>query len=87
MRDFNEDAKEMAKNGLKIAKSLGCAFHLESEFTTPNKRIGRLLQKEKKIPPILFLNLINKKSYLTDFHLTNFKKVYIYLELNVYLED
>ena len=32
MRDINEVAKEMAKNGLKIAKSLGCAFHFESEF-------------------------------------------------------
>ena len=32
MRDINKVAKEMAKNGLKIAKSLGCAFHFESEF-------------------------------------------------------
>ena len=33
MRDINEVAKKMARNGLKIAKSLGCAFHFESEFT------------------------------------------------------
>ena len=32
MRDINEVAKKMARNGLKIAKSLGCAFHFESEF-------------------------------------------------------
>ena len=25
--------KKMARNGLKIANSLGCAFHFESEFT------------------------------------------------------
>ena len=33
MRDINEVAKKMARNGLKIAKSLDCAFHFESEFT------------------------------------------------------
>ena len=33
MRYINEVAKKMARNGLKIAKSLGCAFHFESEFT------------------------------------------------------
>ena len=33
MRDINEVAKKMARNGLKIAKSLGCAFHFESEFS------------------------------------------------------
>ena len=33
MRDFNEVAEKMAGNGFKIAKSLGCAFHFESEFT------------------------------------------------------
>ena len=32
MRDINEVAKKMARNGLKIAKSLGCAFHFESQF-------------------------------------------------------
>jgi hypothetical protein len=32
MRDINEVAKNMARSGLKIAKSLGCAFHFESEF-------------------------------------------------------
>ena len=32
MRDINEVAKKMARNGLKIAKSLGCAFHFELEF-------------------------------------------------------
>ena len=34
MRDINEVAEKMARNGLKIAKSLGCAFHFESEFNT-----------------------------------------------------
>ena len=29
MRDTNEVVKKMARNGLKIAKSLGCAFHFE----------------------------------------------------------
>ena len=32
MRYINEVAKKMARNGLKLAKSLGCAFHFESEF-------------------------------------------------------
>ena len=32
MRDINEVAKTMARNGLEIAKSSGCAFHFESEF-------------------------------------------------------
>ena len=32
MRDVNEVAEKMARNGFKIAKSLGCAFHFESEF-------------------------------------------------------
>ena len=34
MRDINEVAKKMARNGLKIAKLLGCAFHFESEFSS-----------------------------------------------------
>ena len=34
MRDINEVAEKMARNGLKIAKSLDCAFHFESEFIT-----------------------------------------------------
>jgi hypothetical protein len=34
MRDINEVAEKMAVNGFKIAKSMGCAFHFESEFTT-----------------------------------------------------
>ena len=33
MRDINVVAEKMARNGLKIANSLGCAFHFESEFT------------------------------------------------------
>ena len=33
MRNVNVVAKKMARNGLKIANSLGCAFHFESEFT------------------------------------------------------
>ena len=32
MRDINEGAEKMDRNGLKIAKSLGCAFHFESEL-------------------------------------------------------
>ena len=32
MRNINEVAEKMARNGLKIAKSLGCAFHFESAF-------------------------------------------------------
>ena len=32
MRDINEVAEKMARNGFKIAKSLGCAFRFESEF-------------------------------------------------------
>ena len=33
MRDTNEVAEKMTRNGFKIAKSLGCAFRFESEFT------------------------------------------------------
>ena len=33
MRNINVVAKKMARNGLKIANSLGCAFRFESEFT------------------------------------------------------
>ena len=32
MRDINVVAKKMPRNGLKLANSLGCAFHFESEF-------------------------------------------------------
>ena len=32
MRNINVVAKKMAKNGLKIANSLGCAFRFESDF-------------------------------------------------------
>ena len=32
MRDINVVAEKMARKGLKIANSLGCAFHFESEF-------------------------------------------------------
>ena len=32
MRNINVVAKKMARNGLKIANSLGCAFHFESDF-------------------------------------------------------
>ena len=32
MRDINVVAEKKARNGLKIANSLGCAFHFESEF-------------------------------------------------------
>ena len=30
MRDINVVAEKMAKNGFKIAKSMGCAFRFES---------------------------------------------------------
>ena len=33
MRNINVFAKKMARNGLKIANSLGCAFRFESDFT------------------------------------------------------
>ena len=32
MRNINVVAKKMARNGFKIANSLGCSFHFESEF-------------------------------------------------------
>ena len=34
MRNINVFAKKMARNGLKIANSLGCAFRFESDFST-----------------------------------------------------
>ena len=34
LRDINEVAKKMVRNGFKTAKSLGCAFHFKSEFTS-----------------------------------------------------
>ena len=33
MRNINVVAKKMARNGLKIANLLGCAFRFESDFT------------------------------------------------------
>ena len=35
MRNINVVAKKMARNDFKIAISLGCAFHFESEFILP----------------------------------------------------
>ena len=35
MRNINLVAKKVARNGLKIANSLGCAFHFESDFSSP----------------------------------------------------
>ena len=32
MRNINVVAKKMARNGLKIANLLGCAFRFESDF-------------------------------------------------------
>jgi hypothetical protein len=32
MRDINVVAEKMVRNGLKIANSMDCAFHFESEF-------------------------------------------------------
>ena len=45
LRDINEVAKKMVRNGFKTAKSLGCAFHFKSEFTRKvfvSKQITRL---------------------------------------------
>ena len=33
MRNINVVAKKMARNGLKIANLLGCAFRFESDFS------------------------------------------------------
>ena len=43
-------AKRMARNGLKIANSLGCAFHFESEFRfmSINRNWMKLLQSLKR---------------------------------------
>ena len=60
MRDVNEAAKKMARNGLKIAKSLGCAFHFESEFIC----LPMFSQ------PIVLLWLIVKNSELLQPNLT-----------------
>ena len=48
MRNINVVAKIMARNGLKTANSLGCAFHFESDFNWLNRitlacKHGRLL--------------------------------------------
>ena len=48
MRYINVVAKTMARNGLKTANSLGCAFHFESDFNWLNRitlacKHGRLL--------------------------------------------
>ena len=40
MRNINVVAKKMARNGLKIANSLGCAFRFESDFSTVAKKCG-----------------------------------------------
>ena len=39
MKTVNVVAKNMARNGLKIANALGCAFHFESEFMSLIKNI------------------------------------------------
>ena len=36
MRNICVVAKKIARNGLKMANSLGCAFHFESEFRYSN---------------------------------------------------
>ena len=46
MRNINVFAKKMARNGLKIANSLGCAFHFESEF-----KVRKILQFPEPPPP------------------------------------
>ena len=51
MRDINEVAKKMVRNGFEIAKSSGCAFHFESEFNRrKNSQVNvhfNVLQKTK----------------------------------------
>ena len=42
MRNNNVVAKKMAKNGLKIANSLGYAFHFESDFTLEEGKRGEV---------------------------------------------
>ena len=51
MRDINEVAEKMARNGFKIAKSLGCAFRFESEFMSQIS-IGSLLANCNKVSKI-----------------------------------
>ena len=38
MKNINAVAKKMARNGLKIANSFGCAFLFESEFISITNR-------------------------------------------------
>ena len=52
MRDINEVAKKMARNGLKIAKSLGCAFHFESEFNNNKTALPNVSRIRKRYIPI-----------------------------------
>ena len=42
MRNINVVAKKMARNGLKIANSLGCAFHFESDFSPWSTYLGAM---------------------------------------------
>ena len=46
MRNINVVAKKMARNGLKIANLLGCAFCFESDFSM---LISQILNAEKQV--------------------------------------
>ena len=50
MRNINVVAKKMARNGLNIANSLGCAFHFKSEFI----RGVPVLRFYRRQPPMWF---------------------------------
>ena len=55
MKNINVVAKKMARNGLKIANSLGCAFHFKSDFSELYViiRSETIAWKETKYPNIL----------------------------------
>ena len=49
MKDINVVAEKMARNGRKIANSLGCAFHYESEFRIVKQTSGSFLRRQLMI--------------------------------------
>ena len=49
MRYINEVAKNMARSGLKIGMSLGCAFHFESEFICITEHFTKLTLRDMVI--------------------------------------
>ena len=44
MKDINVVAEKMARNGRKIANSLGCAFHYESEFRIVKQTMSEIFR-------------------------------------------